>query len=154
MIGTNDYALGKAGALGADLLLNTRSPDSPYYCEDVARTVEAQFGALSDRVIVPTAAEQALSGALTVSGRGSTIVYFGLPGSDTMLKVPLLKTLTMDKSILVSWLAPFTWDAALKALRGRVVDAASLVTHRFSLEALGEGIELMQDRSHRKRQRQ
>lgn len=145
MIGTNDYALKKAGALGADLLLNTRSQDSPFYCADVARAVEARFGALSDRVIVPTAAEEALQGALEVSGRGSTIVYFGLPGSDTVLKVPLLKTLTMDKSILVSWLAPFTWDAALKALRDHVVDAASLVTHRFSLEALREGIGMMHD---------
>ena len=147
MIGTNDYALKKAGALGADLFLNTRNPDSPYYCEDVARAVEARFGALCDRVIVPTAAEEALSGALTVSGRGSTIVYFGLPGPDTVLKVPLLQTQTMDKSILFSWLAPFTWDTALKALRDHVVDAAALVTHRFPLEALRAGIELMGDRA-------
>ena len=147
MIGTNDYALQKAGAMGADLLLNTRSQDSPFYCGDVARAVEARFGALCDRVIVPTAAEEALEGALTVSGRGSTIVYFGLPGSDTVLKVPLLKTLTMDKSILVSWLAPFTWDAALKALRDRVGDAASLVTHRFPLDGLRDGIERMSNRA-------
>jgi len=147
MIGTNDYALGKARALGADLVLNTRSPDSPFYSPDAARAVEAAFGALCDRVIVPTAAEEALQGALQVSGKGSTIVYFGLPGPDAVLKVPLLETLTMDKSILVSWLAPFTWDAALKALRDRVVDAASLVTHRFPLEALREGIALMSDRS-------
>jgi threonine dehydrogenase-like Zn-dependent dehydrogenase len=147
MIGTNDYALKKAGVLGADFLFNTRNPDSPYYCPDVALAVEAAGGALSDRVIVPTAAEEALAGALTVSGRGSTIVYFGLPGSDTVLKVPLLKTLTMDKSILFSWLAPFTWDAALKALLGRVVDASTLVTHHFSLDRLQEGIELISDRS-------
>lgn len=147
MIGTNDYALNKAGALGADFLFNTRSPDSPYYCRDVALAVEASGGTLCDRVIVPTAAEEALEGALAVSGRGSTIVYFGLPGSDTVLKVPLLKTLTMDKSILVSWLAPFTWDAALKALRDRVVDATPLVTHRFPLDRLREGIELMNNRA-------
>ena len=109
--------------------------------------MERAFGALCDRVIVPTAAEEAIEGALEVSGRGATIVYFGLPGPDALLKVPLLKTLTMDKSILVSWLAPFTWDAALKALRDRVVDAAALVTHRFPLERLREGIELMSDRS-------
>ena len=145
MIGINDYALNKAGVMGANLLLNTLDLDSPFYCADLARAVEARFGALADRVIVPTAAEEALQGALEISGRGATIVYFGLPGSDTVLKVPLLKTLTMDKSILVSWLAPYTWDAALKALRDHVVDAASLITHRFTLEALREGIELMAD---------
>ncbi|MGJ4849284.1 zinc-binding dehydrogenase [Bacillota bacterium Meth-B3] len=147
MIGTSDYALKKAGAMGADFLINTRDPASPYYGRDAVGAVEAAGGALADRVIVATAAEQALSGALEVSGRGATIVYFGLPDADTELKVPLLKTLTADKSILVSWLAPHTWDAALNALRDHVVDAAALVTHRFPLDGLREGIELMADRT-------
>lgn len=147
VIGTSDYALEKARALGADLILNTRSPASPHHCADAPRAVEAAFGAPADRVIVPTAAGEALAGALEVSGRGATIVYFGLPGPDALLKVPLLETLQADKTILFSWLAPYTWDAALKALRDRAVDAAALVTHRFPLEGLRDGIELINDRS-------
>jgi len=147
MIGTSDYALEKARALGADLILNTRDPNSPYYCAEAPKAVEDAFGALADRVIVPTAADEALTGALAIGGPGSTIVYFGLPGPEVMLKVPLFETLQADKTILFSWLAPFTWDAALKALRNRVVNGSALITHRFSLEGLRDGIELIRDRA-------
>lgn len=148
MVGILDYGLNKALEMGADYVINTLDKASPYYAEDVvAKVAELSGGEMADRVIVPTAAKSALQGALEVSGRHANIVYFGLPGEDTVLEVPLLKTLQMDKSINVSWLAPYTWDTALKALRDHLVTPEDFVTHKFKLEQLEEAIAFMSDNS-------
>ena len=148
MVGILDYGLNKALEMGADYAINTMDKNSPYYTDDVAAKIsELTGGEMADKVIVPTAAKSALQGALDVSGRCANIVYFGLPGEQTVLEVPLLTTLKNDKTINVSWLAPFTWDTAIKALRDELVTAEAFVTHRFRLEQLKEAIEFMMDNS-------
>lgn len=148
MVGVRDFGLEKALEMGADYVVNTRDTKSPYYAADIAaRISELSGGEMANRVIVPTAAKAALQGALEVSGRGANIVYFGLPGEDTVLEVPLLKHLQMDKTINVSWLAPFVWDTALNAMRTGLIRAEDIVTHRFRLDQLQEAIECMHDKS-------
>lgn len=148
MVGIMDYGLNKALEMGADYVINTLDKDSPFYAADVvAKVKELSGGEMADRVIVPTAAKSALQGALEVSGRHANIVYFGLPGENTILEVPLLNTLQMDKSINVSWLAPFTWDTAIKAMKSHLVPPSEFVTHRFKLEQVKEAIEFMHDNS-------
>ncbi len=148
MVGILDYGLERAKEMGADYVINTLDQNSPYYAADIVEKIsELTNGEMADRVIVPTAAKSALQGALEVSGRHANIVYFGLPGEDTILEVPLLKTLQMDKSINVSWLAPYTWDTALKALKGGLVPAKEFVTHRFKLEDVEKAIVFMGDNS-------
>lgn len=146
MVGVLDYGLEKALSMEADAVYNTADSASKYHAPDIAAAIAAFTGGeMADRVIVPTAAKSALQGALLVSGRKANIVYFGLPGEDTILEVPLLDTLTKDKSINVSWLAPFTWDAALKALRDKVVDMDALITHRYPLSGLEEAMRMLND---------
>lgn len=148
MAGILDYGLDKAKALGADYVFNTLDPKSPHYCADIVQAISGLTdGELASRVIVPTNAKAALQGALKVSGPGSNIVFFGLPGEDTVLEVPLLKTLQMDKTINVSWLAPFTWDTALRAMREGAIHLSDLITHRYPLSRLQEGLEFMNDGS-------
>lgn len=148
MVGVLDYGLERAKEMGADYVINTLDKNSPYYTPDiVAKISELTGGEMADRVIVPTAAKSALQGALEVSGRRANIVYFGLPGENTILEVPLLHTLQMDKSINVSWLAPYTWDTALKALKSGLVPAKEFVTHRFKLEDVEKAITFMNDNS-------
>ena len=148
MAGILDYGLDKAKALGADYVFNTLDANSPYYCPDIVEAVSEKTGGdMAGRVIVPTNAKPALQGALQVSGAGSSIVFFGLPGEDTVLEVPLLQTLQMDKSISFSWLAPFTWDTALHAMSDGAIRLSELITHRFPLSQLQEGLELMNDGS-------
>lgn len=149
MVGILDYGLNKALEMGADYVINTLDKNSSYYAADVVEKVrELTGGEMADRVIVPTAAKSALKGALDVSGRHANIVYFGLPGEKAILEVPLLNTLQMDKSINVSWLAPFTWDTAIKAMKSNLVSAEEFVTHRFKLEQVKEAIEFMHDNNY------
>jgi L-iditol 2-dehydrogenase len=146
MVGILDYGLKKALELGADAAFNTLDQTSPYYCADVtARVREMTDGAMARRVIVPTSAKPALQGALEVSGKRAKIVFFGLPGPDTVLEIPLLDFLTSDKAIDVSWLAPYTWDTAVQAMAERKIALAPLVTHRYPLEDLESAIRFMND---------
>jgi len=146
MAGILDYGLKKALSLGVDKVFNTGDNNSPYYCDNIVKAVEELSGGrMANKVIVPTPAKPALQAALKVSGKKSLIVYFGLPSDKEMLEVPLLDLMVNDKSLLVSWQAPNTWDMAQKAMAYKKVELASLITHRFPLEKLEEGLKLMND---------
>jgi L-iditol 2-dehydrogenase len=146
MVGIFDFGLKKALSLGADYVFNTQDITSPYYCADLfAEISRLTNGDMANRVIVPTSAKPALQGALRVSGKKSKVVFFGLPSDTEILEVPLLDTMTKDKSILVSWQAPFTWVTAQKAMREGFVKIETLISHTFTLENLEEGLQLMDD---------
>jgi L-iditol 2-dehydrogenase len=144
VVGTRDYPLGVAKDLGADYVINVKDTASKYYTDDIDRKIEElTAGRMADRVIVPTSSKAALQAALTVSGAGATIVYFGLPGADDMIEVPALAGIQSDKTIKFAWLAPLVWPTAISAVANGLVKLDSLVTHKFSLEDTEKGIEFM-----------
>ena len=146
MVGILDYGLSKAKELGADFVYNTADKASPYYCDDLPGEIRnITDGEMANKVVVPTAAKSAIQGALEVSGKKARIVYFGLPSEKAVLEVPLLDFLTNDKTIVSSWLAPFTWDTAQSALKSGKLNVGSLITHTFKLEELIDGIKFMND---------
>jgi len=63
-----------------------------------------------------------MQAALDISGPGSRIVYFGLPGPQDQVRVPALDTMVADKTIRFSWLAPLTWPTAVQALATGLVN--------------------------------
>jgi L-iditol 2-dehydrogenase len=144
LVGIFDFPLELGKELGADYIINTLNKNSHYYVGDLKENIlELTKGKFADRVIVPTNAKMALQQALEISGKRSVIVYFGLPGDKDMLEVRVLNTITFDKTIRFSWLAPFTWPKAIKAIEMGAVDVSKLITHRYSLEKVEEGIEFM-----------
>ncbi|NQT89549.1 alcohol dehydrogenase catalytic domain-containing protein [bacterium] len=143
----DDYRLDIGGALGADVLINSVEKDSPHYVEDVkAKIAELTDGKLADRVIVPTGAVPAMDTALEISGRHSTVVFFGLPGDDAVLQVPVCQQIFWDKTIRFSWLAPNVWQHALGALGAGLVDVAPLASHSYALEDLAQALSDCRDR--------
>ena len=139
-----DHCLDMALQVGADHAFNTLDEASPYYTADLPEAIRAlNNGMLADRVIVPTAAKAAFRDAFRVSGKASTIVFFGLPGEKDIIEVPALETLTGNKTIRFSWLAPFTWDTALKALSSGQMKLKPLITHTFPLDKTEQGIRFM-----------
>lgn len=139
-----DFPLETAKTVGADYVYNTLKADSPFYTPDIRETVKTLTGGLlADRVIVPTSAKAAYRDAFRVSGKASTIVFFGLPGEQDVIEVPALETLTSNKTVRFSWLAPFTWEPAMKALASGKLQLKPLITHTFSLEDTVKGIQYM-----------
>ena len=87
LVGTRDYRLEVGRALGADLLINVRERASAHYAPDLkGRVADVTGGALAARVITPTASLESMQAALDISGPGSRIVYFGLPGPQDQVR--------------------------------------------------------------------
>lgn len=147
LVGTRDYRLEMGKEAGADFILNTKEKNSRWYTDDLVEEVKKITGAkMANRVICATGAVEPMQKALDISGRRAVIVYFGLPGPDDVVKLPLLESLLMDKTIRFSWLSPLTWPATVQCIATGVVKVKKLITHRFSLEDTLEGLKVIKNR--------
>lgn len=143
-----DYRLEKGLALGADVAINTVDKKSKYYVADLkAKIAELTNGQMCERALTATGNVGAMEAALEITGRKAIIVYFGLPADDALVKVPAAQSIFNDKTIRFSWLAPFTWPAALKAIATKRIDVESLISKRAGLSGLAAGIQSMRDHS-------
>lgn len=143
----DDYRLAAGAKLGADVVINATEKGSPYYVADVkAKIAEMTGGKMANRVIVPTGAVPGMEMALAISGRRSTIVFFGLPGDKDVLRVPVLQSILWDKTIRFSWLAPGVWQTALGALAAGLVDVSPLVSRAYPLKDLAQALGDVKDR--------
>jgi len=147
VVETLDYRLDVAKALGASVLLNPAESGSAYYCEDVkAKIEEMTDGRFAERAICATSALAAMAAALDVTGRASRIVFFGLPGDEDRLKVPVLDSILWDKTVRFSWLAPNTWPTAIRALATGLVDVEPLTSAKHDLADLIPALEAVKER--------
>ncbi|MFQ6131158.1 MAG: zinc-binding dehydrogenase [Armatimonadota bacterium] len=144
---TLDYRLDIGKEIGADVVANVAEKSSPHYCGDLVGKVEEMTdGKFADRAICATSALPAMEQALAVTGRASTIVYFGLPGDEDRLAVPVLDSILWDKTVRFSWLAPNTWPAALDALASGAVDVKPLIRNKHKLPDLAEALTKVKDK--------
>lgn len=144
LCGIFDYPLEKGAEFGADYIFNTLDKNSKYYTADIKQSIsQLTGGRMAERVIVPTNAVPAMQQALEVSAKHGTVVFFGLPGSNDKLQVPMLETLTGDKTFRFSWLAPQVWPTALKTLSSGKIRLKELITNKFDLESVPEAITFM-----------
>ena len=64
----------------------------------------------------------------------------GLAGPDDIVKLPMLSSLAMDKTIRFSWLYPNQWPNTIRLLREGVVDTSKIITHSIALDEIDAGI--------------
>ncbi len=141
VVGTRDYRLDAAKQFGADFVFNPQDASSKYYVEDLKSAIaDLTGGLMADRAIVATGSEKPMETALAITGRRSVIVLFGLPGDDTLLKVPVLESILWDKTIRFSWLAPLVWPTAIRSIAEGLVDLDPLFTHEYALEDLVDAL--------------
>lgn len=134
VVGPPGYRLDVAQKLGADFVFASGG--------DLAdRIQEANGGRLADRVIVATGALAASQQALEISGPGSTVVFMGLTDPAAAVSVPLLTSLTQDKTIRFSLWYPFQWPRTISILAHNAIDTAAIITHSAPLAGIGEAIE-------------
>jgi len=141
-----DYNIEKALSVGADYPINVGDENSKYYAKDTAAKVrEFNGGELAPRCIVPTSNMAALQDALNVTGAWSTICYFGLPGPEDRLVIPVLNAIQSERTIKFAWLAPLVWDNVFKAVAAGQVDLSPIITNKFTLDQVEEGIKYMKE---------
>jgi L-iditol 2-dehydrogenase len=78
-----------------------------------------------------------------VTGPFSTIVYFGLPSPEDLLKIPVLDAIQSERTIRFAWLAPLVWDNVIHAVGAEQVDLSPIITNRFKLDELEDAIKYM-----------
>ncbi|MDR1929660.1 MAG: alcohol dehydrogenase catalytic domain-containing protein [Treponema sp.] len=144
-LGAHDFGLEKAKQLGATHLINTREKSSPYYAENTEKKASEINGERLPRCIVATSNMAALQDAIKITGPCSTIVYFGLPGPQDELKVPVLDAIQSERTLKFSWLAPLVWDNVFAAIASGQVKLDSIITHKFKLEDAEKGITFMKE---------
>ncbi len=146
VVGLPDYGLRKALEAGADYVYNIMDPDSPFYSENLSSEVATLTnGAMADCAITPTSAPSVQKDALTVTGGGARIVFFGMPGEGTILPIPVMDMFRAEKSISFSLMAPDTWDEAASLIGNGLIAAKDYVSHYYPLEKLEEGMKLLLD---------
>jgi threonine dehydrogenase-like Zn-dependent dehydrogenase len=146
-VGTRDYRLEVALAVGADLAWNVQDASSPYYAPDLAQAIrDANDGALADRVLVATASVSANQQAVEISGNRSVVVLMGLAGPNDAISVPLLSNLYQDKTIRFSILYPLQWPKTIRLLESRKVDTSKIITHSATLDGIAPAIERVLNR--------
>lgn len=141
VVGTNDDRLSVARDLGAQAVVNTRDPGSPYHAADVEAAVRNLGAGPADRAIVTTSSLEAAEQALKVTGNGATVVLLGVTGPEDRLGLPLLTSLLQDKTIRFSLWYPNKWPKTIHLLDQRVVEVDRLITHCDRLEHVSSAIE-------------
>ncbi len=149
LVGTRDYRLEMGVKLGADYAINVKEKGSEFYAKDLLeRIFELNDRKGADAVIVATGDREANQQALKIGGSRSRTVFFGGAGynPEDSVSLNLWEGTLMDKEIAFSWLSPFTFPAALKAISGGLVNVKPLITHTFPLEKTSEAIETAEKR--------
>ena len=145
-IGDNDFSIEIAKELGATHLINSMDTGSVYYAASTEKKVmEINNGEKANRCIVATSNMAALQDALKVTGPCSTVVYFGLPGPQDELKVPVLEAIQTERKLIFSWLAPMVWDNVFATVASGQVKLDKIITHKFKLDEAEKGIKFMKE---------
>ena len=132
----NGYRLAAAERFGADHVIDAG--------EDVPEFVrEANDGRLADRVIICTGALAAVEQALVSVDRGGVVLVFAVPKPGETVAVDFNPFWRDDIAFMPSYAAA-PWDnaTALELIRSRRVVVNDMITHRLSLDEIGEGFRL------------
>lgn len=149
LIGTRDYRLEVGLKLGADHAINVENKNSRYYSEDpIDRIKELTDGRGLERIFVATGSTAANQLAVEISAPRSVVVFFGGASYEpaSRVSIPLWESTLGEKEFAFSWLSPFTFPDALKALQKKLVDVKPLLTHSYPLEDVNKAIETAEKR--------
>jgi len=138
---TEPYRLELATRMGADLVLDGRSP------ETVAKVLEATGGDGVDVVLEMSGSAAALDQGLRFVTRGGRISLLGIFGEP----VPVdLSNLVIEKGVRLHGVFGRriydTWERTQDLLRSGALDVAPILTHRFDLADWQQGFDLLGSR--------
>ena len=138
---TEPYRLELATQMGADMVLDGRSP------ETVAKVLEATGGDGVDVVLEMSGSAAALDQGLRFVTRGGRISLLGIFGEPVAVD---LSNLVIEKGVRVHGIFGRriydTWERTQNLLRSGALDVAPILTHRFDLADWQQGFDLLGSR--------
>ena len=138
---TEPYRLELARQMGADLVLDARSPDI------VQRVVDATGGDGVEVLLEMSGAAAALTQALPFVTRGGRVSLLGIFGEPV--------TIDLSEDVIQRGLRLYgiygrriydTWERSQALLRSGALDVTPIITHRFDLADWEKGFELIASR--------
>jgi threonine 3-dehydrogenase len=138
---TEPYRLELATQMGADMVLDGRSP------ETVAKVLEATGGDGVDVVLEMSGSAAALDQGLRFVTRGGRISLLGIFGEPVAVD---LSNLVIEKGVRVHGVFGRriydTWERTQDLLRSGALDVAPILTHRFDLADWQQAFDLLGSR--------
>ena len=124
----------RASALGADAVIDARTPD-------VARQVRDALGESADVVFDCVAIQSSMEQAVAIADKGGTVVTVGVPAQDVTVPLPVIQ----DHQIRIQGSAtylPADYEESVRLLSEGAVRAADFVTATRALPQVAEAFEL------------
>lgn len=94
----------------------------------------------ADVVFEAVGSVQAFETAMALAARGGTVVQFGFAPEGARAQIVPFDILSKELTVAGSWLNPYTFDRAIKALASGIVKTDRLITDRLPLRDLEQGI--------------
>lgn len=129
-----------------------------YYCDSRTQDADQWLMEKTNGVGVDVFFEcvgknETLKQAVALTGAAGRIMLVGNPASDMTLEREIYwKILRNQLTVMGTWNSSFThgqdddWHYVLKQLERRRINPAEFITHKFSLEELDKGFEIMRDK--------
>ncbi|MCK5427045.1 MAG: alcohol dehydrogenase catalytic domain-containing protein [Thermodesulfovibrionia bacterium] len=131
----DEYRLHKAAEFGADYALNAAQ-----YSADTLRSINNDK--LADSVIICSAAEQAVSNALSSVERKGKMLFFAVPNAD--IEIPSQRFWRDEITVTFSYGAsPHDLREALELIENERVNVKDMITHRVTLSDIQKGFMLV-----------
>lgn len=136
----NESRLKLALKFGADFIIRASEnlPEKLYEVND---------GMLADRVIICTGAESAITQSLKSIERGGVILLFATTEPGVTIPMPLNEIFWRTEATITSTYAGSPADhlVALELIRSRNIRVKEMITHRFGLNDIAKGFQLVAD---------
>ncbi|MGB9592573.1 MAG: zinc-binding dehydrogenase, partial [Anaerolineae bacterium] len=135
----SDWRLGKALELGADFAINPAKDDG------LEALKEVNEGRGADSVIVTPNGVKAIEFGLKLAGKGATVHFFAPPDPKEQLVLHPTDLFFREITITTTYSCSHVDTAqALRFIESGRINAKALITHRFGLDRVAEGIALFE----------
>jgi L-iditol 2-dehydrogenase len=136
----SDWRLRRASALGADYTINSKTEDA------LARLREINAGRGADSVIVTPNGIKPLEFGMTLCGKGSTLHMFAPPEPDEVWSVKPNDLFFREITFTTTYSCHhIDTHQAMEYLASDRIKAREMITHRFGLDGIARGIELIKN---------
>jgi L-iditol 2-dehydrogenase len=137
----NDWRLERGLELGADVAINSAQVDG------LEALKENNHGRGADVVIVTPNGVKPIEFGLHIAGKGATVLFFAPPHPDETLTLHPTTDLFFREITLKTTYSCNHLDTAqaLRFIAGRRINARAMITHRFGLDRVVDGIALIQE---------